>query len=174
MNYTVQIEADGVLSINPPIGKIDGEPITTVFLIKEVGFGKEVLAIRTKKDAIVALYDEYQTSDVLKDGDTFTLKGEEQPFAYASGVHILPMPSRSPEVPLPPGFATTIEGVIEGYHTEFSIWLRKREDCSEKFWLRMGAEPFYEVRLYDRYLGSGISGYIKPEQLKSLLSRLNL
>ena len=61
---------------------------------------------------------------------------------------------------------------IKGYSTEFSITLKKQEDCAPEFWERMGSHPFYAIRMYDHYLGESIEGYITPPILKMLLDRM--
>lgn len=87
MDYTVWINTDGTLGINPPIDEYDGMKIDIVIGINRYG---EVTSIETRKDALLALYDEYQTNENIKDGDTFTFRGESKPFAMASGIHVLP------------------------------------------------------------------------------------
>lgn len=42
----------------------------------------------TRDTLIEALYDEYQCSDTIKDGDQFEFEGSI--VAYCSGVHVLP------------------------------------------------------------------------------------
>lgn len=101
MNYTVRLSR-GILHVSPPIYKSDrdGDPAWEQHprkdsLVLEEGFPGEVLDIHTKADMVAALYDAYQTSDILQEGDTFILKGESQPFAVCRGVHVIPTQDRA-------------------------------------------------------------------------------
>ncbi len=88
-NYTIMIDRnEGFLRIAPPIGHYDGKDINIILLLSPYG---DVMSLITEKDALLALYDEYQTNEVIKEGDTFTFRGESEPFALAEGVHIIPL-----------------------------------------------------------------------------------
>jgi hypothetical protein len=88
-NYTVMIDKnEGLLRIAPPIGYYDGMEINFVLLLSPYG---DVMSVITEKDALLALYDEYQTNENIKEGDTFTFRGESEPFARAESVHIVPL-----------------------------------------------------------------------------------
>ena len=87
MNYKVTLKG-GDLWIRPPIRAEDGEE--SMVLLVDPKYG-DVVGIKDKKGALIALYDELQVNDRLKDGDTFTLRGETKPFAVVEGVDVVPL-----------------------------------------------------------------------------------
>ncbi len=60
------------------------------------------------------------------------------------------------------------ESVIEGYTTELTLELYQEKDCRPELWERMGKAPFYEVRLWDGFLKTHLTTYVKQDQLLSL------
>jgi hypothetical protein len=90
MNYRVRISSGKL--VTTPSTSLRGHSTGMVLWIDD-RYGVEVREIKTSKDAILALYDELQGSDVLQDGDTFTMYDEKTPFAKVSGVHVIPYKS---------------------------------------------------------------------------------
>jgi hypothetical protein len=103
-NFIIWLE-QGMVMVKPPIWKSDTEGMKSDFhpdewlhepqtesmvILQDLQSG-DVLSAETKKDVLVALYDAYQTSDVLKPGDTFTFKGENIPFAKCTDIHVIPL-----------------------------------------------------------------------------------
>ena len=86
MNYKVT-PSKGSLWIRPPI-RVEDEDESMVLLV-DPKYG-DVIDIRNKKGVLIALYDELQVNDILKDGDTFTLHGKTRPFAVVDGVDVVP------------------------------------------------------------------------------------
>jgi len=86
MNYSVTLRK-GDLRIRPPI-RVEDKDESTVLLV-DPKYG-DVISIQDKRGALVALYDELQVNDRLRDGDTFTLHSEAKPFAMISGVDVIP------------------------------------------------------------------------------------
>jgi hypothetical protein len=102
-NFTVWSD-DGMVMVKPPIWNSDIEGLksdlnpgewlhepTKESMVIPQNVNGEVISAETKDEILVALYDAYQTSDVLKPGDTFTMKGESEPFAKCTDIHVLPV-----------------------------------------------------------------------------------
>ena len=89
MNWIVWTPSGGGdLRISPPLTDSFGQLDTILYVAST---SDDIRPVRTKMEAIKALYDQYQTSAEMSDGDTFTWRGESRPFARAEGVHIVPI-----------------------------------------------------------------------------------
>jgi len=89
VNYKVWVNPknDVFLQISPALrDEFSGDKMNELIYTN----GIEALSIATKRDALRVLYDTYQGDSGLKEGDTFTFKGDKRPFAVARGVHIIP------------------------------------------------------------------------------------
>lgn len=90
MNYTVW-PSRGWLGISPGIKDDEGERISEIMNVNAWG---EVEGVSNRADALRALYNQHQVVNAFHDGDTFTWRGAKVPFAYVSGVDVMPFTGR--------------------------------------------------------------------------------
>jgi hypothetical protein len=88
MNYIIQAVGPFVYT-TPPMKDYKTGKVVPEFIY--VNRYEEPEDIQNEYHALMALYDGHQTNDVFKNGDTFTMKGKDKPFAEVRGVDIMPL-----------------------------------------------------------------------------------
>ena len=88
MNYTVQADGPFVYTTPPMKDYKTGEVVPNLIYVVN---DSEPVDIRNEYHALMALYDGHQTNNIFTNGDTFTMKGKDKPFAEVRGVDIMPL-----------------------------------------------------------------------------------